>query len=154
MNTMRHLTLAALLLPTAALAQDGPSRPLNPLASINEATLKGFVERPLFEPSRRPPAAPLAAPLPPPMVAPPPMLRLIGIVEDAHSLSAIVHRGDTNATETLRTGDHVGAWTIEVMPRALRVASGDRAFDYAMFRSGSLSGPTPVAPVPPADAPR
>ncbi len=157
MNTMRHLTLVALLLPTAALAQDGSSRLLNPLASLDKATLKGFVERPLFQPSRRPPspAAPLAElPPPSPAVIQPPTLRLIGIVEDLHSLSAVVHRSDTNATETLHTGDHLGAWVIEVMPGTLRVASGDRAFEYAMFRSGSQSGPTPVAPVPPASGRR
>ena len=156
MNTMRHLILAALLLPTAALAQDGTSRVLNPLASLDKTTLKGFVERPLFEPSRRPPilAAPLARSPPAPAVMQPPMLRLIGIVEGLHSLSAVVHRSDINATETLHTGDHLGTWVVEVMPGTLRVASGDRAFDYAMFRSGPRSGPIPVAPVPPASGPR
>ena len=157
MNTMRHLILAALLLPTAALAQDGASRPLNPLASLDKATLKGFVERPLFEPSRRPPipAAPLAElPPPSPTVAQPPMLRLVGIVEGSHSLYAIVHRGDINATEMLRTGDHLGAWNIEVMPGMLRVASGERAFEYALFRKGPWSGPIPVAPVSSAGGPR
>ncbi len=153
MSTMRHLLLAALLLPTAALAQNETSRLLNPLASLDKTTLKGFVERPLFEPTRRPPipAAPRAGlPPPPPAVAQPPELRLVGIVEGIHSLCAIVHRSDTNATETLHTGDHLGAWTIEVMPGTLRVASGDRAFEYALFRSGPRSGPTSVAPGPPA----
>ena len=153
MNTMRHLILAALLLPTAALAQAGSSRLLNPLASLDKATLKGFVERPLFEPSRRPPvlAAPLVNLPPSPAMVQPPMLRLIGIVEGLHSLSAVVHRSDINATETLHTGDHLGVWVIEVLPDTLRVASGDRAFEYAMFRDGARSGPTPV---PPASGPR
>ena len=147
MNTMRRLILASLLLPTAALAQDGAPRPLNPLASLDKATLKGFVDRPLFEPSRRPPipAAPLLAAPSAPALVQPPMLRLIGIVEGSHSLSAVVRRGDTNATETLHTGDHLGAWTIEVLPGTLRVASGDRAFDYPMFRNGPRSGPVAVS---------
>ena len=154
---MRHMILASVLMPAAALAQDATSRSLNPLASLDKATLKGFVEKPLFEPSRRPPvpAEPLAAlPPPSPAVVQPPMLRLVGIVEGLHSLGAIVHRSDINATETLHTGDHLGAWTIEVMPGILRVASGGHAFEYAMFRSGPLSGPIPVAPVAPASGPR
>ena len=156
MNTRRHLMLAVLLLPTAALAQEGPSRLLNPLAALDKTTLKGFVERPLFEPSRRPPiVAPLAEPPPSPAAVQPPTLRLVGIVEGSRSLRAIVHRADINVTETLQTGDHLGAWTIKVMPGTLRLASGDRAFDYAMFRDGAKSGPIPVAPVPPtSDPPR
>ena len=146
---MRHLIVAALLLPTSALAQDGPASPLNPLAALDKASLKGFVERPLFEPSRRPPvvAAPLAhLPPPAPVVMQPPKLRLVGIVEGAHSLSAIVHRGDTNTTETLHTGDRVGGWTIDVMPGILRATSGDHAFEYVMFRRDLQSGPAPVTP--------
>ena len=79
------------------------------------------------------------------------LLRLIGIVEGSHSLSAVVHRSDVNATETLHTGDHLGVWVVKVLPDTLRVASGDRAFEYAMFRDGARSGPTPV---PPASGPR
>ncbi len=148
------LLLSALVLPRDGSAQDDPARSLNPLASIDRATVKGFVEKPLFEPSRRPPAAlaPLAEP--PPVAVPPPPLRLIGIIEDSRSLSAIVHRGDTNATETLHTGDHIGAWTIEVMPATLRAASGGRAFEYAMFRGNLQQGPIPVAPGPAASDPR
>ena len=155
---VRHRALAALLLPTVAMAQDLPPHPLNPLATLDEATMKAFVERPLFEPLRRPPipAAPLAIQLPPPapVVEHPPMLRLIGIVEGSHSLSAIVHRDDTNATETLRSGDRIGSWTIEVMPGALRAVNGDRAFDYAIFPSHPQEGPKLVATVPGAEGAR
>lgn len=163
MSTSRLLPFAALLLPVVvpalALAQDASPRGLNPLASLDEAALKGFVEKPLFDPSRRPPAtaAPVTRvvlPPPPPVVVPPPSLRLIGVVEGSHSLAAIVHHNDTGRTETLRPGDHIGTWTIEVMPAALRVVSGDRAFDYAMFRGNPQQGPTVVARDPAIDAPR
>ncbi len=168
MSTVRLALRAAPLLFTfappmvalfsCALAQDEPSRSPNPLASVDEATLKGFVERPLFEPSRHPPvvAAPIVA-VPSPLqrvVEPPPSLRLIGVVEGSRSLAAIVHRNDTGRTETLRSGDHIGAWTIEVMPASLRLASGDRAFDYAMFRGGLQQGPTVAAHDTTASDPR
>ena len=149
------LALAVLALPGHALAQGAPPRALNPLAAIDKATLKGFVEKPLFEPSRQPPS--VVAPIiqvAPPVVEPPPALRLIGIVEGARSLAAIIHRNDTGRTEMLHAGDHIGGWTVEVMPGILRVASGDRAFDFTMFRSGPMSGPILLAPVSPTGGPR
>ena len=163
MSAYRLVLRAALLLPTSALptfamsafamsafalAQDEPSRSPNPLASLDKATLRDFVEKPLFEPSRHPPviAAPIVAvPSRSPMVEQPPSLRLIGIVEGSRSLAAIVHRNDTGKTETVRQGDHIGTWTIEVMPASLRVVNGDRAFDYAMFRGSLRQGPTVAA---------
>lgn len=148
MRGRARLALALLvLLPGAAAAQDEPPGLLNPLAAIARDSLKSSVERPLFEPSRRPPAvaAPLLAAPPPPRVEAPPMLRLIGVVEGEGSLSAIVQRLDGNRTETLRSGDRVDGWSVEVMPGALRVQNGGRAFDYLMFR-GPRQGPAPVVP--------
>ena len=149
--------LPTLALSTFALAQDEPSRSPNPLASLDKATLKDFAAKPLFEPSRHPPvvAAPIVAvPSRSPMAEQPPSLRLIGIVEGARSLAAIVHRNDTGKTETMRQGDHIGTWTIEVMPASLRVVSGDRAFDYAMFRGSLRQGPTAAARDPGASGAR
>ena len=155
----RLLSVVVLLGPTFASAQDEASRMPNPLASVGKATLKGFVEKPLFEPSRHPPiiAAPLSQlppPPQPPMLEPPPSLRLIGVVEGARSLAAIVHRNDNGRTETLHPGDHIGTWVVEVMPAGLRVVSGERAFDYAMFRGNLQQGPTLVARGPAASEPR
>ena len=100
----------------------------------------------MFETSRHPPAvaAPAAVFAPPPPIEPPPSLRLMGVVEGTRSLAAIVRRGDTGQTETLRTGDHIGTWTIEVLPAALRVVSGGRAFDYALFRANHQQDPAAV----------
>ncbi len=159
MSTCRLLPVAVLLVSTFAFAQDESSRVLNPLASVEKAMLKGFVEKPLFEPSRHPPV--IAAPLPqllsppqPPLLEPPPSLRLIGVVEGSRSLAAIVHRNDNGRTETLHPGDHIGTWIVEVMPAGLRVVSGERAFDYAMFRGNLQQGPTLAARSPTASDPR
>ena len=132
---------------SSTLAQE-PSRSVNPLAALDKATLKGFVEQPLFEPSRQRPviATPnvYVAPPPPPVVDQPPSMRLLGLVEGANSFAAVVHRNDTGKTETLRPGDRIGSWIVQIMPATLRVTSGDRAFDYALFRGGPLQGPVAV----------
>ena len=148
MTPSRLYPLLALLLAWAlpAAAQE-PSRSLNPLAAIDKATLKSFVEQPLFEPSRQRPvvATPYVYVAPPqPVVEQPPSLRLLGLVEGANSFAAVVHRNDTGKTETLRPGDHIGGWTVQIMPATLRVVSGGRAFDYALFRGGPQQGPMAV----------
>lgn len=159
MTAIRLLPLilaAALVTPAraeqpVAMSNDRSAASLNPLATLDEATLRGFVQQPLFEPSRRPPVPPAPiveivpppAPPPPAVPEPPPMLKLLGVVEGSHSLAAIVRRADTGKTETLRPGDHLGSWTIAVLPTGLRVQDGDRVFDYAMFKGGQ-SGPQPV----------
>ena len=167
MTSSRLLPFAALLLlsPAASTlparaqggARDEAARSLNPLAALDKATLSGFVEQPLFEPSRhRPVAAPrlvYVAPPPPPVVEPPPSLRLLGLVEGARSSAAVVHRNDTGKTETLRPGDRIGSWVVQIMPAALRVMSGDRTFDYALFRGGPQQGPVAAEAPPPFVAP-
>lgn len=155
----RLLPVAVLLVPTFVSAQDEASRVQNPLATVGKEMLKGFVDSPLFEPSRHPPvvAVPLSQlppPPQPPMLEPPPSLRLIGIVEGARSLAAIVHRNDNGRTETLHPGDHIGTWVVEVMPAGLRVVSGERAFDYAMFRGNLQQGPIAAARSAAASDPR
>lgn len=153
--TSSHLlpSVAALLLCAVASAQaQDASRSLNPLATMDKATLKGFVDQPLFEPTRRRPAvaAPLVyvAPPPPAVVEQPPSMRLLGLVEGEHATAAIVRRNDTGKTETLRPGDRIGSWIVLIMPAALRIMSGDRAYDYALFRGGPLQGPVAVEPPP------
>lgn len=158
------LLLAVVFAPAAsAFAQDDAAGSLNPLASLDKSKLKDFVEQPLFEPSRHPPviAPPVAyvAPPPaPPPPEPPPSLKLLGLVEGARSLAAVVHLNDSGKTETLHPGDHLGIWIVGVSPGGLRVTSGDRAFDYALFHGGAQQGPVPVAPpaafLPPTAAAR
>lgn len=150
-----RLLFPAVLLWSALPAVGQEPLALNPLAGLDETTLRGFVDKPLFEPSRHPPVPPaaIAAYVPPPppppaaVVEPPPMLRLLGVVEGSHSLAAIVRRVETGKTETLRPGDRLGSWTVAVLPTGLRVQDGDRVFDYAMFK-GAQSGPQPVASTP------
>ena len=95
-----------------ACAQD-VARSSNPLAAIDKATLRGFVEQPLFEPSRQQPvvAPPYVYVAPPaaPVVEQPPSLRLLGLVEGASSFAAVVHRNAPRQPETLRPGARLPA---------------------------------------------
>ena len=119
----------------------------NPLATLDEAALKGFVERPLFEPSRHRSAlaAPLAkaAPLPALVVEQPPSLRLLGLVEGANSSAAVVRRNDIGKTDTLRSGDRIGNWIVQILLATLQVKSGNRVDNYALFHKAQPEGPLP-----------
>lgn len=133
-------------------AQSGDS--LNPLKALDKATLKGFLEQPLFDPARRLPpvvsapavaaAAPVAAP-----PEPPPTLHLLGVIHGLRDI-AIVHRDNDRKTVILHTGDRVGAWKVTVLPSAgVRLRNGDRAFDYALFaKPGAGVGPVAAEPEP------
>ena len=149
MMPSRSLTCPALLLTlavnTSSMAQE-PTKSANPLAVLDKATLKGFVEQPLFEPSRQRPVVPTPdAYVAPPITAvveQPPALHLIGLVEGAHLLEAVVHRDDTNKTETLHAGDHIGMWTVQIMPAGLRLVNGEHVFNFALFQASPLQRPT------------
>ena len=154
MIASRLSALAALILCTNGplLAQE-QVRSANPLASLDQATLKAFVEQPLFEPSRRQPVVTppyVYAPPVPTFIEQPPSLRLLGLIESTGSVFAVVYRNDKGKTETLRPGDRIGSWVVQITAANLRVVSGDRAFDYSLFRGGPLQGPVAVQMLPPA----
>ena len=97
-----------------------------------------------------PPPAIVAPPPPSPVVTteePPPNLHLLGVIQGAHDI-AIVRHGDDPKTETLSSGDHVGPWEVTVLPTVgIRLTSGTRAFDYALFaKVGAPTEPTAVVP--------
>ena len=155
MIASRLLALAAVILCTTGqlVAQEQVRSP-NPLASLDQATLKAFVEQPLFELSRRQPVvAPpyvYVAPPVPTFIEQPPSLRLLGLVESTRSIFAVVYRIDKGKTETLRPGDRIGSWVVQITAANLRVISGDRAFEYRLFRGGPSQGPVAVQMLPPA----
>jgi general secretion pathway protein N len=105
-------------------------------------------ERPLFSPTRRPPAKPVAPIVsrsepPPPPPPPPPSVVLLGIVsEDDGDARAAIRSGDKsvgNKVMRVRVGDAVAGWKVErIEPRRLFLTSGDRAVDFALF------GPKPA----------
>ena len=154
MIASRPLTLAAVILSTIGqLAAQEAVRSPNPLATLDEATLKAFVEKPLFEHSRRPLVAPphvfVALPAPT-FIEQPPSLRLLGLIESTRLIFAVVYRNDKGKTETLHPGDRIGSWVVQITAGNLRVINGDRTFEYRLFGGSPSQAPVAVQMLPPA----
>lgn len=132
--------------PAVPVARDrGPSG--NPLWGIPLRVLTATRERPLFSPSRRPPAppvvaAPAAAPRPVAAPKPPeperPPLTIVGtIVGDSESMAVFVEEGSNNVIRIRAGQDHDG-WV-------LRSVHGREAFFEKDERKATLALPAPGA---------
>jgi len=103
--------------PPTNVVQEGEPKG-NPLWAIPLGSLSATRERPIFTPSRRPPASVVAAPSPvepakPPPVAPErPQLTLVGtVIGDATSIAVFV-RTMTKDTVRLRMGEGHDGWIL------------------------------------------
>jgi len=122
----------------------------NPLWGIPLATLSATRERPLFTPSRRPPAPPVVAaprlPPPPRLAAPPPepehlRLVLIGTVIGSAEGIGIFLDQPTQRMIRLRLGEQHSGWVLRaVRAREVTLEKGQRV--------EILSLPRPGAPAP------
>jgi general secretion pathway protein N len=131
--------------PAVPIARDrGPSG--NPLWGIPLRVLTVTRERPLFSPSRRPPAPPaVAAPVVPRPVALPkppeperPLLTIVGtIVGDSDSIGVFIEQSTNNVIRIHAGQDHEG-WV-------LRSVHGREAFFEKDERKATLALPTPGA---------
>ncbi|MFD1702465.1 hypothetical protein ACFSCV_05535 [Methylopila henanensis] len=145
MSRMHALVALALAVAGAlsARAQEAAPSGLNPLQSLDAASLTGFRDRPLFTPSRRPPPAPAtdeapapleeaAAPEPPPAVQP--SLRLTGVIEGPDESVAVIEELDSKQVSQLRLGDMLDGWLVTAIdPAALRLTLGEREEEYRLF---------------------
>lgn len=140
---MKRAVLVAVLLAAAGPApgQDDPDR--EPFyGSIDLSSLDATRERPLFSPSRRPPAPP---PAPPPRPAPvaatlpmlppePPPLRLIGLVTMGETHMALVEDGNTGEILRLSPGAAIAGWTMEILDdRTIAFSRDGDAAHFALF---------------------
>lgn len=120
-------------IPDAAAPQPA-NKPIprgNPLWGITMKMLKATRERPLFSPSRRPPARVMAAPRVAPInVAPPepeqPPLNLLGVVTGNHVGYAVFINTKTQDTVRLRTGEGHGGWILQSVKRREAVLENNR----------------------------
>jgi hypothetical protein len=96
--------------------------------------LSTIVDRPLFSPSRRPPAPP---PAPPPIVqaaeppAPPPSppnLVLFGVVMDGESARAVIRAGADKKVVRAQIGDEIDGWKVSQIEGRKVVLSLDGRF--------------------------
>jgi len=135
----------------------------NPLWAIPLSALAATRNRPLFTPSRRPPApivanAPVAAPRPPPPPPPAPEhpnLVLVGTVAgESESVAVFIDPTTRNAVR-LRTGEgHLG-WILQsVDRRTATLQKGDRSEKLELPKPTDLHGPAPVvSTLPPGPLP-
>jgi hypothetical protein len=132
-------------------AHPATTRPASPLDAYPLDRLSATRERPLFSPSRRPPARP-----PPPIIAaapppPPPKLILFGIVMDSDEARAVVGVGTGEKTRRVRIGDDIGGWKVtQIEERQLVLSLDDRSATFTLFRdqhAGPGGGQPLSAPV-------
>lgn len=137
----------------AALAQQATASGaalLNPLSAIDPQKLDGFLNRPLFSPTRRPPApapvAPLAAAAPAQAQVEPPAIRLVGIVRTPEGGIAQLAQDDDSRRYSVRVGDFLGEWSVASIDRStLVLKQGDREASFELFRGTAADAAKPQA---------
>jgi hypothetical protein len=126
----------------------------NPILSQSIDSLSATRERPLFSPTRRPPAPPAAAalvpivrradPAPPPS---PPGVVLLGVVIGADMARAFVRSEPPDKPLRVGIGDDIGGWKVSRIERHELVLSlGDRSATFTIFNSEKTTEPPSVAP--------
>ncbi len=153
-------------LEVTAKPDDAPIVSANPLWAIPLSALAATRSRPLFTPSRRPPApvvasAPVAAPRPPPSPAPAapqhPSLTLVGTVAGGNEGVAVFIDTTTRDTVRLRTGEGHGGWILQSVERnAATLQKGQQTETLALPRPTAMQAPAPVVstlPPPPPPPP-
>jgi general secretion pathway protein N len=112
---------SAILMPPIPAADDQTSAEAsqrNPLREVSVDALHATRERPLFSPSRRPPAPVVASvPVTPvkaaaPVAATEPTLSLLGIVAGKEEALAVFINTVTHDTVRLKTGEGAGGWIL------------------------------------------
>lgn len=147
---LSFLTAAALLAPaTLALAQDrgaGDAAFVNPLDGVGIEQLGETVARPLFSPTRRPPAPepPVAAPvaISQPQPAALPDMRLLGVLISDAARVAILEDGATGKALRVRSTQKIGDWTVTVIdPVSVSLSSDGREHVHTLFVKGAGKRP-------------
>jgi hypothetical protein len=115
---------------SAPAAETAAPQSGNPLASLDKSTLKDWVERPLFAPSRKrpPPAAAVQgqAPQVAGTKAPPPLYDLMGVVREQGRAIALLRKKSDGTSFRVQVGDTLGGWQVsKVDPRAVTLVRDD-----------------------------
>jgi general secretion pathway protein N len=151
------------MLQSAPVQQSTSDRPRelsgNPLWAIPLSALSATRERPLFTPSRRPPAPAIAGPPPVERVAPVeptteperPRLTLVGAVIGSGAGIAIFIDQTTNDVVRLKTGESHSGWTLRsVKGREALFQRNSETLTLVLPAPGM--GPAPGMPLPPGMA--
>ena len=141
---------------TAAMADEQkPAGLSNPVAAQSLNALSSTLDRPLFSPSRHPPAPPpptvvpvAAAPPPPPPPAPPNLV-LYGVVIDGEGARAVVRTGADNKLLRAQIGDDIEGWKVSQIEGRKVVLSLDGRFaTFTLFSGDREKGQAAGAPLP------
>lgn len=127
----------------------------NPLWAIPLSALSATRDRPLFTPSRRPPAPPavavaprvepVAPPPPPPAEPERPLLTLVGAIAGDNGGIAIFLDQTTNDVVRLKTGDRHSGWLLQTVKGREATFSNDReAVTLALPAPGEATAAPPV----------
>jgi general secretion pathway protein N len=117
-----------------------PAAPSNPVAAQPLDELSATLDRPLFSPTRHPPAPPpppppvvqVAAPPPPP--PPPPNLTLFGVVIDGEGARALVRAGADKKLLRAQIGDDIEGWKVaQIEGRKVVLSLDGRFVTFALF---------------------
>jgi general secretion pathway protein N len=112
----------------------------NPLWATSLSSFSATLGRPIFSPSRRPPAAPelASAPAPPPTVSQPrrPLLALVGAIAGQSEGIAIFLDETTKGIVRLKTGESHSGWTLRLV--ASREATLQRGGEIAILALSNL----------------
>jgi hypothetical protein len=145
---------------------EAPTVAANPLWSVPLSALTATRTRPLFTPSRRPPApvvasVPVAAPplpLQQPAVPQHPNLTLVGIVAGDNEGIAVFVDPTTRDTVRLHTGEGHSGWILQsVDRRTATLQKGDQTETLALPRRNEQEKSAPVVstlPPPPSPPPQ
>lgn len=134
------LVIATTIGPAVGWAQNA-DRALPPFYStLDASSLTATRERPLFEPTRRPPA-PAPPPRPeivvatPPVIQPaPPQVRLIGVLSAGGTRMALVEDGATGEILRIRPGDGLSDWSLSIVDdRTIVFRRDGEIVEYSLF---------------------
>jgi hypothetical protein len=131
----------------------------NPLWAVTLDRLPATRDRPLFSPSRRPPAPPeshqvkVVAAVPTPRG--PPSIVLLGVVTDISGAWALVRAGGSDKTMHARIGDEIAGWKVsEIASRGMVLSSEDRSVSFSLFAHAGAKNSAGSAPVAEASVAR
>lgn len=152
----------------AAVRQPGVVT-LNPLQGLDGGSFTGILERPLFNPGRRPrPPEPEPEPMPEPVVEqaveqpPPPQgpgpqdYVLLGVASGPDGRIAALRIAASGEVVYLRQGEAIDSWSvIEVGDRSVAIGTAESPVTFRMFTADSAAGtPGEDMPIdPPAGEP-
>jgi hypothetical protein len=127
----------------------------NPLWGVPIGLLSATRERPLFSPTRRPPAPPVMAEASPPPPPPPPpepekpQLMLLGTVTGEPQSIAVVRDQATSSLLRLHVGEAVSGWSLRsVDSRAMTVEKDSQTVTLSLPAPGSMPGLAPPGQFP------